>query len=433
MKTVLGLGTYPIVRPLHGGQRRVAAFLRYYQSLGITYHYAAIVSPHAYQGDAVGVDDIPLVPNSSEYGNLPFLEDYFAGMQAVEDTGTYARLRQLVASLRPDAVQLEQPFMYPFVKRLMSEVPGLKIIYSSQNVEAPLKGEILRNAGVPAARTARVQHSIAAQEAELVERADLIIAVSEHDAAAYRQQLIQGTMVTVPNGVDRPPSGRAEPQSAVLGKLRKPYFFFVGSAYPPNIEGFCDLVAKNGLFMLPPEISIAVCGGVADGIYAHPAYQAYAEGNSWRVQFFNPIGDDDLWALKLHSHCTLLPIESGGGSNLKTAEALSLGKWVIATRKALRGFEHFLTAPGVVVADDSAAFRRAMAEVLRRPPLRLSPEQAAVREALYWDRCFSDSSLRKALAALGIVADANAARRAEAHAGVGRQPAPSDRSDIAGQ
>lgn len=414
MKTILGLGTYPIVRPLHGGQRRVAAFRRYYESIGIKYHYASVVSPHAYHGETVGADDIPLLPSDSPFGDLPFLEDYLAGIQAAENPGTYAHLKQLVSSLRPDAVQLEQPFMYPFVKRLSSELPGIRIIYSSQNVEAPLKGDILRKGGVPPGRAASVEKVVADQEAELVSRADLIVAVSEHDAAVYRDQSNRGAIVTVPNGVDRPP---AEPafRRAVLNELQARYFFFVGSAYPPNIEGFCELVAKDGLFMLPPQKSLAVCGGVCDGVYAHPIYQAYRNGNSWRVHFFNPIADDDLWTLKLNAHCTILPIASGGGSNLKTAEALSLGKWVIATRKALRGFERFSNAPGVMVADDSGSFRKAMAEVFRRAPLAMTAEEASAREALYWDRCFSDSALREAL---GVAFGSSVAAGAEVRTAV---------------
>ena len=73
-------------------------------------------------------------------------------------------------------------------------------------------------------------------------------------------------VIVVPNGVDRPP---AVIPSDVLGRELfegRPFMFMVGSAYRPNIDGFCNYVVKDGAFMVPPVKSIAVCGGVADGI-----------------------------------------------------------------------------------------------------------------------------------------------------------------------
>src|SRR5690348_4579166 len=57
---VLGLGTYPIQRPVHGGQRRVAAFRQYYEDVGIAYTYACVYNPAHYDGSDVGVHDYKL-------------------------------------------------------------------------------------------------------------------------------------------------------------------------------------------------------------------------------------------------------------------------------------------------------------------------------------------------------------------------------------
>ena len=61
-RRILGLGTYPIVNPVHGGQRRIAAFKAFYQSIGIEYHYACIYDPSIYAPGMVGAHDIPLGP-----------------------------------------------------------------------------------------------------------------------------------------------------------------------------------------------------------------------------------------------------------------------------------------------------------------------------------------------------------------------------------
>jgi glycosyltransferase involved in cell wall biosynthesis len=177
----------------------------------------------------------------------------------------------------------------------------------------------------------------------------------------------------------------------------RPFVMTVGSAHPPNAEGIVYYLTKGGVFSVPPIQSIAICGGVSNLVFSSPEYQKYLAGNSARVHFFADIGDDDLWALKQCCHGVLLPLRSGGGSNLKTAEALALGKWTIATQKALRGFEAFSSAEGVIMVDNPAGFRRSVREVLRSPPLEISAASRAARDGLYWDRCFADSGLSEVL------------------------------------
>jgi len=66
---------------------------------------------------------------------------------------------------------------------------------------------------------------------------------------------------------------------------------------------------------------------------------------------------------------------------------------VIATSTAMRGFDAFRDAPGVVIADTPETFRRAVAQVFNRPPLKLKKEDLFLRETVYWDRGFADSTL----------------------------------------
>jgi glycosyltransferase involved in cell wall biosynthesis len=153
--------------------------------------------------------------------------------------------------------------------------------------------------------------------------------------------------------------------------------------------------------MVPPVKSIAVCGGVCDGILRHPSYQRFLTANSRRVHFFPEIDDPELWAVKTASHVVALPIDTGGGSNLKTAEALALGKWIVATTVAMRGYESFMGVEGLVIANDGVSFRRAIAQALRSPPLAITEASRGAREAVYWDRCFETSGLAGHLTRLG--------------------------------
>ncbi|PLR18848.1 hypothetical protein SGCZBJ_24745 [Caulobacter zeae] len=390
MPRVLSLSTYPVVRPIHGGQRRIHAFSQRLAAGGWEFVNASVYDPDHYSGAAVGPDDLPLRYVGTAWRGLPLVGDLQAGEFAATSPEAYAHFARLVERLAPDFIQLEQPFLWPLVKRLRAEgvAPETPVIYSSQNWEAPLKYKMLVKAGAPEAKAREVAEAITALERELSCASAAIVAVSESDAEHYRAAAPDVPVFVVPNGVSRPVTPTAEDERACDIYEGRKYLLFVGSAYPPNIEGFLHLLLKNGLFFFPPEKSVAICGGVSHGIFGNGVYQAQIHANSRRCQFFADVSDGELEALKRGSHAVILPIQFGGGSNLKTAEALASGRWVVATSIAMRGFERFANAPGVLVADTPDAFRDAIVKVLASPPLKLTAAQAKARESVYWDRCF---------------------------------------------
>jgi hypothetical protein len=69
----------------------------------------------------------------------------------------------------------------------------------------------------------------------------------------------------------------------------------------------------------------------------------------------------------LLSDAILLPIVAGGGTNLKTAEALLAGKKIIATSKAFRGFEKFMQDDYVSIVDRPEDYRDALEAVVNAP------------------------------------------------------------------
>jgi glycosyltransferase involved in cell wall biosynthesis len=401
MSAILSLTTYPVANPRHGGQRRVAAFGDFYRGLGLDFQSASIYQAPPYQPHEVGPHDLKLGHVDPRWDGVPFVDDILSGDFAAMGSGL-AHFRRVVETVRPAAIQLDHPFMWPLVRTLRDEglLAGVKLFYSSHNWEAPLKVDILRRAGVPDATAVAVGDRILALEREVIEASDLIVAVSESDAAEYRALSGDTPVHVVPNGVQRSPAetGLTPEQRQIYGDNR--FALFVGSAYPPNIDGFCNLVADGGLYMTPPEKHFVVCGGVAHGIFNSRAYQRFLFANSERLHFFPNISDDDLWALKTACHAVLLPIQFGGGSNLKTAEALASNKHVIATSTAMRGFDAFRDAPGVIIADTPETFRRAIAEVLNQPPLKLKKKDLLLRETVYWDRGFASSTLANSVRAM---------------------------------
>jgi hypothetical protein len=396
---ILGLGTYPIQKPVHGGQRRVAAFKQFYERKRITYTYACTYNGSHYRSGDVGPHDQALDVSKTELSVADIIGDVMSGHQGATYPTFFEYFSNLVERVAPDALQLEQPFMWPVAKRLR-QISGSRkplLIYSSQNVEAPLKQAILVSSGVSSEKRNAICSEIEEMEAELAREADLIVCVSEADREYYRHELRSpAPVIVVRNGADRPETCAAPRAPDALSSFRDgPYLMTVGSAYVPNIEGLRRYVLNGGVFCVPPAPSLAICGGIAGPICDHPEYQRYRAAIDKRVKFFVDVSDSELSAIKEGCHGVFLPIHGGGGTNLKTAEALALGKWVVATSTALRGFEKFLSADGVVIADNPIDFRHAMRQVLQRSPLELSEASRAARDALYWDRCFDDSDLPK--------------------------------------
>ena len=398
---ILALGTFPIIKPIHGGQRRIAAFKGFYEGHGATYTYVCIYNAEHYPRSDVGDDDWPLIVPAAKLSLVNLIGDVIAGRQFETDEATLKHFVELIERTKPDALQLEHPFMWPLAKRLRQMVGtrGLRLIYSSHNVEGPLKEEILASWSVERKLRRTICAEIEEMEAELCREADLIVCVSPSDRDHYCRSQLSADVIIVPNGVDRPPPASRywANETAQHEFAGRRFVMTVSSAHTPNIDGLCHYLIAGGIFCVPPLKSIAICGGISESIFNHPEYQRYAAANSFRVQFFPKIDDNDLLALKQSCHGVLLPLRSGGGSNLKTAEALALGKWVVATPTSLRGFEPFSDAEGVIIADDPASFRRSVHEVLQREPLEISVASRTAREALYWDRCFADSGLAKAL------------------------------------
>src|SRR5579859_4684346 len=99
--------------------------------------------------------------------------------------------------------------MWPVAKRLRQMMGSRKplLIYSSQNIEAPLKRTVLASSQARPELRDEICSEIENIEAELAHEADAIVCVSRGDHDFYRDELKAFCrIIVVPNGVDRPVS-----------------------------------------------------------------------------------------------------------------------------------------------------------------------------------------------------------------------------------
>lgn len=380
---ILIVCSYPIKSPKHGGQIRVHNIEARYRTAGHKVEVVGVLSSEAYESETgflafPGVSRLAaVIPNPS------FMEDYAIGRLFADDLQAHARLAALIRS-KPDVVHVEQPWLFAFaLKYINSHAPNARIIYGSQNVEWRLKQEILSSYF----NTAVVQQSadvIKEIEFTAVSRADAVICVSENDASWARSQT-NNPVVVVPNGVkawQTTEAGRREAETITQGFR---YSLYCASAHPPNITGFFEIF-EGGFGSLKPDEKLVVAGGAGPFI-AGDARVHHSAKLAEKVVAPGVVSESCLQGLLDGASCIVLPLTQGGGTNLKTAEALWAGKHIVATRVAMRGFEHFIGSSGVNLANDPAAFKRALRVAMESEPLRLSEQEMNARRSVLWDSC----------------------------------------------
>jgi glycosyltransferase involved in cell wall biosynthesis len=367
----LQVGTYPIAQPQHGGQRRVAALRRAYRAAGLQAEYVAVYNPFSYLPKTAAPHDIPVGPVTlGRIAGSPWLEDVFAGEALLYDAPCRENFLSLWRRLRPDLVALEGPFLWASLRQMIADglIDRPALVYSSQNVEAAMKADIY-DCVLPPGQRQPALAKVAEVEADLTRNADVLVAVHRDDADRLQHAAVRPCVLMRNGGEFKrvTPAARRTWARKFRGEPPRRRAFFVGSAHPPNLEGLVRMLGPS-LGHLPPDCQILVAGRVCLLLQESDFWTGPLGGvNASRLRLLGCLPDDDLGAVLGLSDLVLLPITSGGGSNLKTVEALLSGKPVVATRYAFRAYEDFAAGPGVTLADDPPAFRRAVAQRLHAP------------------------------------------------------------------
>ena len=397
---VIQLTTYPLKSPRHGGQLRCAAIRERYRQSGVDVETIAVMHEGQYRASERERNDIAL-PGSSKFWNLEHerFVDLQTGQCLAGDSHSYGLFAGLLERLRPDAIQLEQPWLYPAVKRYFADRRAdssarPRLIYSSQNIEWKLKRDERRSQAPDANAHALNVAQVEALEHEVVSQSDMIVACTQDELGELREMASDDMdaqprlYVTAPNAIApfEPDPDRLRGLKRRHGLDRFP--LFVGSAHPPNADGFWEMLAPSLSFLRPDE-RIVVAGGVGHFLRNHAIYQSWSGINEPRLLVLGEIEREDLVALLHGAAAILLPITAGGGSNLKTAEAIYTGSPVVATTHALRGYGEASRWPTIAIADTPETFRRTLREMLDRDGPAVSAAYSDIRAAVTWERALT--------------------------------------------
>lgn len=383
--TLLVLSTYPIRRPRHGGQLRSAALMVEYEKTFSKVVRTAVFNSSVYSAKEYGQSDIPSPADlTQQIVRTPELEAWLLGDSPFIDDVVRSKITKLLQKLTPDAIVFEQVYLYLGMRNLLKEL-GLQIplIYSSHNVEAEMMKEIFTANNISelyGEELARLEGI----ERELVRTGIGTIAVSNQDAQEFRRW--GGTEILVlGNGTS--PKGSSRFKRLRVRRVMKQlnitsYALLVASSHQPNVSGFVEVLGTR-LGYIPEDSMIFVAGDLCRALYPEVNRTNSTWGHLFWSRVFNwdRVSDSTLSALFSEATCIILPITSGGGSNLKTSEALCSGKPIIATSTAMRGYEDLVSAENVTVTSDYKVFKDSLV-------LALNDSQKATSistSRLHWD------------------------------------------------
>ncbi len=387
---ILMIGTYPIASAHHGGQKRTRAIKEAYEAAGFEVRYVAVFRRGNYPRS--GSDDLIVTESTEQLMDIhPHLGDVYCGEAIWTDEVVRPRLAAIIHSFKPDAIEIEQVYGYLGLKPLLTSLTmSPKLIYSSHNIEYAMKRHILEQAEQFDDEAVAQVAAIEQAERELAAVADVVVAVSPADAktlAGFGAKRV----VLARNGINplkpNPPDVSYWQHHFARQQVGR-FGLFVASYHPPNWEGFLEYVSDRVGFV-PPESRIVIAGGVGRYFKQSLTQRRPVDRTFWRrVEAVGELSEARLQGLIASASAILLPIASGGGSNLKTAEALISGRAVVGTEAAFRAFEEFASYPGVYIAKTPEAFRAATIDALSVEPVRRSIEQqVAIEAVVLWPAC----------------------------------------------
>ena len=382
---VLVLAPWPIRRPLHGGQIRGSEIVRAYGEAGHETEFIGLYDRAGREDDEYSEQDHPITPALASVdpgGRTPEMGFWHA---LANEPASFARYRDQMLRFTPDLIQFEEPFLWPVANRLAEAAARerggrrLPVLHSSYNIEHVWRRQYRDATEIG---NGAFIGEIAALEQEIARHADGVCVVSGQDAEAFRAMGARAVTLA-PNGTALPAPTPAAIRTVRQYLDRQPFALFVSSAHPPNASGLMGMIEGAPDARLRNGVLVAL--GDVDRLLRPHADAAHLQHLFRHIRLLGRVTTDLLAAFYAEARVAVVPRALGGGSNLKTAEALLAGRPIIATSRAFVGFEDFATAAGVRIVDEPDAFWREV-EALLGDGWQSAPIRRDGLDALTWSR-----------------------------------------------
>ncbi|MDF7785630.1 glycosyltransferase [Pantoea stewartii] len=214
---------------------------------------------------------------------------------------------------------VEHPYLTPLPIKYSD-----RFIYSSQNDETKLKSELHK--WHPCKDY--LINTVTAVEKNAVEKAAATIAVSDEDAYTLLVgKRSAGPMLVVRNGSEVPIVVSEKINSIIKNKISPKSAVFLGSAHMPNVDAVNFILQHIAPHC--PEVQFNIVGSVCSSININPGRN---------VVLWGIVDEETKCAILSNSLFAVNPVISGSGSNIKLADFLANGLFVVSTSFGLRGY-----------------------------------------------------------------------------------------------
>ena len=195
----------------------------------------------------------------------------------------------------------------------------------------------------------------ASDEAELLQLADFILAISKRDQLSFEKMQLDKTEV-----IYFPPAIKSKlglTQGLMKKRFESKNILFVGSNYRPNVFGLEWFIEKVWplLIFKHDEINLIVIGNVKK--YINPEFIDKYDN----IQFLGFV--DDLQSYYINSKFVISPLLEGTGIKIKNIEAIEYALPIVSTSIGAQGLESFINK-GLVVRDDPETFADELLNIL---------------------------------------------------------------------
>ncbi|MDD3761029.1 MAG: glycosyltransferase [Acidithiobacillus sp.] len=255
---------------------------------------------------------------------------------------------------------------------------GDRFVYSSHNNETELKQRLLEWHPLKAELLSVVERI----ERLAVERSAVTIAVSREDAESLvKGKRTVGPVIVVPNGAAKPAVGTLveDTQEELRDRIGDRAVIFVGSAHMPNVAAAQFIVEQ--LVSKCPDVRFHILGSVCSALERVPD----------NVHLWGVVDEATKSAVMQSCALALNPMLSGSGSNVKLADYLGNGLFVVSTKFGLRGYPYSIQKHVAIAPLER--FAEAIHTALDDPAI-YSDEEILTRRTLF-DRELSMSGIAR--------------------------------------
>lgn len=364
MTRFLQLTSKPPYPPTDGGAIGNAYFLEMVQAMGWQAH-GLTMSTYKHPHDpnyptpvsltAVPVDTRP-TPQGA-FRNLFSREPYH--VLRFRSRAYERALAQLLETFKPDIIQVESPYLTPYVEK----VPVPKV-YRLHNIESQIWARHAEEQRWFLRPYFRLQAArIARYERQILQEYDGLLPISDKEADFVRESGYEGRMAVFPFGIaveryEASPLGQSAPRIGFIG----------GLDWLPNQQGIVWFLEKvwRRFRRHHPEAHLSIAGRNTPGwLYRYADSHTHILGEV-----------SDARAFFQAHEIFVVPLFSGSGIRIKLIEAFATGRAIVATSVAAESLV-YEEGQHLFIADTAEDFQEALSTLYGDAALRQRMGQAA--------------------------------------------------------